>query len=193
MCQHQDSLAVTPAGKSPATATRISWPDAAPGSASPAIFDFRGDAGTQGAERRHASRVCESPQYDGAAGQGEALFRPDDMDDALRISSIAGIDGEIAAFFSSVATWIRDSSSAIPADRSVVAHYGRPPPRWPRDGAVCGRGRQAFERLRAWSPQDEMTVDYREDQVPSSCRVDQMTSQILSKSVRRLSHRREVL
>ena len=66
--------------------------------------------------------VCESPQTMVVPGKRPTLLRSDDMDDALAdIAHRQDIRRRIRArCFSSVATWVADSGSAMPLARSVV-------------------------------------------------------------------------
>ena len=72
----------------------------------------------EGAVRRGMAVAAD----DGRARQGEALLRPDDMDDALAAVELVVIfDAEFARHCSaSVSTWMRLSGSSMPLRRSVV-------------------------------------------------------------------------
>jgi hypothetical protein len=83
------------------------------------MLDLRGaDAVRQRAESAMRRGVAVAAD-DGGAGQGEALLRADDVDDALALVVLVEIlDAEIGCVEASASTWMRLSSFLMPSARS---------------------------------------------------------------------------
>ncbi len=112
----------------------------------------RADAERQRAQRAVRRGVAESPQTMVVPGRLMPSSGPMMWTMPWRTSRI-GMYGtpNSATFFSSVSTWMRLSSSLMPARRSVVGCCG-PPPRSSRPaGARCGRPSAAPRTPAGWS------------------------------------------
>ncbi len=116
------SFAVTPAGNCPSTVTRMFfaffWISVCV--ASTCSTSRGADAVGERAERAMGRGVAVAAD-DRGSRQGEALLRPDDVDDALPLVELVEIfDAELARILGQRSTCVAASGSAMPCERSVV-------------------------------------------------------------------------